>query len=277
MKFTQHCRYFSSFIFRIIKHFIDDDGLYLASALTVTSLLAIVPLMSVSLTAVSAFPIFQDFIAPMQDFIFANFVPGTSKIIQSYLQEFVSHAEKLSVLGTAFLVVSAVLMMFTIEQAMNRIWHVKVGRPGLAAFFFYWAILLLIPVFMGLSLLLSSYLASLPFLSGSVVGFLIKQVHLLSWLPFFLSIVIFTLLYVVIPNCPVKFSHGLVGAIVAAVLFLALKAGFTFYLRYFHTYELLYGAFAIIPVFFLWVYWVWSIVLLGAEVSYALGKTEFVK
>jgi membrane protein len=81
----------------------------------------------------------------------------------------------------------------------------------------------------------------------------------------------FTFLYVIVPNCPVKLLHGLYGGLVAALLFELAKLVFGYYLTYYHTYQLLYGAFATVPIFFVWVYWVWIITLLGAEISYAFS------
>jgi len=263
----QHLKQCGRFWWFVIQNFIDDDCSYRASALTFTSLLAIVPLMSVSFALLSAFPVFQSFSDPIQDFIFENFVPATGKAVQAYLQTFAAQVSKLSIWGVAFLFVTAVLVMFTIEQAMNKIWKVRVQRHGTSAVLLYWAILSLAPVMIGLSVAASSYLISLPLLRSPNYN----PSQLLHYAPFLLSMIGFTFLYLIVPNCKVKLWHGVVGATFAAVLFEAAKQAFAYYLTQFHTYELLYGAFAIVPILFLWVYWVWFIVLLGAEIAYALS------
>lgn len=263
VNYLKQCRRFWWFV---ILNFVEDDCSYRASALTFTSLLAIVPLMSVSLALLSAFPVFQSFSSPIQDFIFENFVPATGKAVQAYLQTFAAQVSKLSIWGVSFLFVTAVLVMYTIEQALNRIWKVRVQRHGTSAFLLYWAILSLAPVMMGLSFAASSYLISLPLWKEST-----NTSTLLHYAPFALSLIGFTFLYLIVPNSKVKLRHGLAGATVAAILFEAAKQGFTYYLTQFHTYELLYGAFAVVPILFLWVYWVWFIVLLGAEIAYALS------
>ena len=122
------------FIRFVIKHFIQDDCPYIASALAFTSLLAVVPLMSVGLAVLSTFPIFRGFSQPLQDFIFTNFVPTTGSIVQFYLQQFTSQVSKLSVWGILLLLITALLMLFTIERAMNKIWRVSSGRHGVSAF-----------------------------------------------------------------------------------------------------------------------------------------------
>ncbi|KTD07237.1 YihY family inner membrane protein [Legionella jamestowniensis] len=254
------------FVLFVVEHFINDDCTYRASALAFTSLLAVVPLMSVGLALLSSFPVFQNLSGPVQDFIFENFVPTTGKIIQDYLQQFSAQVSKLSIWGVAFLFVTALLVMVTIEKAMNKIWKTHTSRRGVAAFLLYWAILSLGPVLLGLSLAASSYVLSMP----------IVQTHqappfILNSVPFFLSLIGFTFLYVVVPNCPVKLVHGLWGGVVAAILFESAKQAFAYYLSQYDTYQLLYGAFATVPIFFVWVYWVWVITLLGAEISYALS------
>lgn len=258
------------FVF-LIRRFVEDDCTYRASALTFTSLLAIVPLMSVTFTILSAFPVFKKLVFPVQDFIFDNFIPAAGKVVQGYLQGFAESASKLSVVGMMFLLVTAILMMFTIERAMNQIWRVRLQRKGVSAFLLYWAVLSLAPVLMGLSFAASSYLISLPLLSGTVASFGINKHWLLQLTPFALTVVTLTFLYVAVPNCKVRFWHGFVGALFSAILFESAKFGFAYYLSRFHTYQLLYGAFATVPLFFLWVYWVWVIVLFGAEVSHAFS------
>jgi len=271
MKWRQliHDKYMESlaFVRFIYDHFFEDDCTYIASALAFTSLLAVVPLMSVGLSILSSFPVFSDFSGPVQDFIFDNFVPATGKVIQNYLSQFSSQVSKLSIVGVVFLFITALLVMVTIERAMNKIWRVSSPRHGVAAFLLYWAILSLAPIFLGLSLAASSYVISIPILQEHQTPSSI----LISYSPFFLSLFGFTFLYVVVPNCWVKIRHGFAGAVVATILFETAKIGFAYYLTRYNTYELLYGAFASIPIFFIWVYWVWIITLLGAEISYALS------
>ncbi|KTD56391.1 YihY family inner membrane protein [Legionella shakespearei] len=254
------------FVRFVIQHFIQDECTYIASALAFTTLLAVVPLMSVGLAIFSSFPVFQGLADPVQNFIFDNFVPATGKVVQAYLQQFASQVSKLSIWGVAFLIVTALLVMFTIERAMNKIWRVSSSRHGVPAFLLYWAILSLAPVLLGLSLAASSYLISMPLLIEHHA-----PSFLLNYSPFFLSLIGFTFLYVVVPNCPVKIRHAFWGGLFAAILFETAKQGFAFYLIRYNTYELLYGAFAAVPIFFIWVYWMWIITLLGAEISYALS------
>ena len=254
------------FIRFVIKHFIQDDCTYIASALAFTTLLGVVPLMSVGLAIFATFPVFKGLAEPLQNFIFDNFVPSAGKIVQTYLQQFTSQVSKLSIPGIIFLVFTAILMMFTIEKAMNKIWRVSSSRHGAPAFLLYWAILSLAPVLLGLSLAASSYLFSQPLLLANQ-----DPSAFLHYLPFILSLIGFIFLYTIVPNCPVKIRHAFVGGFFAALLFEGVKQAFAFYLSRYHVYELLYGAFASVPIFFIWVYLVWVTTLLGAEISYAFS------
>ena len=254
------------FIRFVLKHFVQDDCPYIASALAFTTLLAVVPLMTVGLAIFSTFPIFQGFSQPLQDFIFTNFIPTTGAMVQFYLQQFTSQVSKLSVWGILLLLITALLMLFTIERAMNKIWRVNSGRHGVSAFLLYWAILSLAPILIGLSIAISSYLFSTTLPLDNLLFSLV-----IHYSPFFLSLIGFIFLYTIVPNCPVKIRHAFCGSLVATILFELAKEGFAYFLTRYNTYELLYGAFAILPLFFIWVYWVWIITLLGAEISYAFS------
>lgn len=262
------------FVYFVARRFVDNGGTYRASALTFTSLLAIVPLLSVSFSVLSAFPVFNQLIEPIQNFIFENFVPDSSKVVQKYLMSFTEQASHLSVTGLIFLVATAIMMMYTIEQAMNQIWRVSKRRHGMSALLLYWGILTLGPLVMGLSLLLGSYLISLPFLSTTMINVGFNQNWLFSAATFFFALIAFTLFYVAIPNTKVLLRHGFLGGLFAAISFELVKYSFAFYIKQYKTYQLIYGAFAAVPIFFLWVYCVWVIILLGAEVAHGISAYD---
>ncbi|WP_367607511.1 YihY family inner membrane protein [Legionella sp. W05-934-2] len=257
------------FIRFVIYHFFEDDCTYRASALAFTTLLALVPLMSVGLSILSTFPVFESFREPIQDFIFTNFVPATGKALQTYLAQFTNQVSQLSTTGVTFLVITAILLLVTIENAMNQIWRVSSPRGGVSAFLLYWTILSLSPVLLGLSMVASSYVLSMPYLQAHK-----PPIFLWTGLPFLLSFVGFSFLYIVVPNCKTKIANGLWGGLTAAILFETAKQGFAWYLSRYSTYQLLYGAFAIVPIFFIWIYWVWVVTLIGAEISYALSMSH---
>lgn len=255
----------------ISRRFVIDGGIYQASVLTYASLLAMVPLMFVCFYALSEVAVFKNSSKIIQNFIFENFVPATGHTVQIYVEQFVHQASSLSIGGVIFLVLTAVAMIFTIENALNGIWGIKTRRHGVKAFLLYLAGLILGPILIGLAVIATSYLASLPFLAHAIMTEDV-QTWLLSWTPFILAFISFSLLYIGVPNTKVKLLYGFIGAFVAAVLLEFTKYGFTLYLKQFNTYELLYGAFSTVPIFLFWLYLVWVIVLLGAEITYALSS-----
>ena len=256
------------FLRDLIRQYLANQGILNAAALTYTTLFAVVPLMTVSYAMLAAVPSFQGVGEQIQGWVFENFVPATGEVVQEYLSEFTAQARKLTAVGILFLFVTSIMMMKNIEAALNRIWRVSDPRKGMSSFLLYWAVLSLGPVLIGFGLLLTSYLASLPlFYSASeLVG---RQV-LLALLPPLLSTAAFTLLYAAVPNCRVPIRNAAIGAVTAALMFEIAKRGFAFFVAQFPSYELVYGAFAAVPMFLVWIYISWSIVLFGAEISRAL-------
>lgn len=255
---------------QVIEHFIKDGCMDKAAVLTFTSLLSVVPLTSVALTVLSAFPVFNAFAERVENFIFANFVATSGEVIQTYFLGFVKQTAHLSLFGSLFLVFTAVWIMYTMEGTFNVIWRVREHRKGISAFMLYWAVLTLSPLLIGVSFALSSYLGSLPFIFKTAQS-LHLTAPLLAVTPFFFTVIAFTLFYVMVPNCWVGLRYAFFGALVAAILFEIAKKLFTLYVIHIPTYSLIYGALATVPIFFVWVYLSWSIILFGAEVSHMIS------
>ncbi len=259
------------YIDRMIRKFVNDACFTRAAALAYTSLLALVPLMTVSLALLSAFPVFQDVALKIQNFVFSNFVAGSADIIQQHLQSFVESARHLSPTGLFFLVIAAIMMIFNMESDLNAIWRVKHRRHGVSAFLIYWGVLTLVPISVGVGIAVSTNLAAIP-LVVEMGEFLDIKAMLLRCLPNLITWLSFTILYVTLPNCVVKIRHAIWGGLVAMILFGWAKFGFSWYLIHFPSYELLYGALATIPIFLLWLYMTWLIILFGAVVSFVIAN-----
>lgn len=256
------------FVRYLLSHFVDNQGVLNAAALTYTTLFAVVPLMTVTYSMLAAVPSFHGVGESVQGWVFENFVPATGEVVQDYLKSFTSQARNLTAIGVAFLAATSIMMMKSIEAAFNRIWRVSKPRRGMSSFLLYWAILSLGPVLIGLGLVLSSYVAGLSIVSDAAS--LVGRARLLSLLPMVLSAAAFTLLYAAVPNCRVPLRSAFIGAVVVAVLFETAKRGFAFFVTQSPSYQLIYGAFAAVPLFLLWIYISWMIILLGAELTRAL-------
>lgn len=259
---------YTLFIIDVFKHFVANQGVRNAAALTYTTLFAVVPLMTVTYAMLAAIPSFQGAGDGLQAWIFDNFVPATGEVVQDYLSGFAEQAKSLTGVGVAMLILTSIMMMKTIENAFNFIWRVNEPRKGLSSFLLYWAVLSLGPILIGLGLVLTSYITSLSLISSATE--LVGKQRVLGVVPVFMSCMAFTLLYMAVPNCRVPFKSALLGGVVVALLFEGAKRGFTLFVAEFPSYQLIYGAFAAFPLFLLWVFVSWIIILMGAELTRAV-------
>lgn len=221
-----------------------------------------------SWTALSKFPVFEGISHQIQDFAFENFVPAAGDAVKEALNTFISNTSGMSAVGGAFVFITAMLLISTIDKNLNFIWRVQRKRRLVYSFSMYWMVLTLGPIFIGSSLALSSYITSERMISQEVVSGIYRV------LPIMLSILAFVGLYILVPNIKVKIRHALTGAIVSGLLFELSKKAFAMYITAFPSYELIYGALAAIPILFVWIYLCWFIVLIGAEVTASLGERD---
>lgn len=248
---------------------VEDRCQQSAAALTYVTLFALVPLITVFYTILSVFPTFQSLGEQVQALIFDHFVPSTGAEIQHYLANFAEKARGLTLAGTLLLLASAYLMLKNIEKAFNQIWRVRQHRRGMASFLLYWAVLSLGPLLIGAALLISTYLFSLSVFTEVPESAKLKSA-LLGALPALLSFATFTLIFAAVPNCRVPLRHAALGGAVTTVLFQAVKSLFAWTVSI-GSYQLIYGTFAALPLFLLWVYLSWLMLLVGAEFVYALS------
>ncbi|WP_193161135.1 YihY family inner membrane protein [Microbulbifer hainanensis] len=232
-----------------------------AAALTYMTLFAIVPLVTVSYAMLSLFPDFAGLESKLQEQIFAHFVPESGREVQEYISNFSSQAQRLTGAGIGILLVTAGLMLRNIEVTFNAIWDIPRGRRGVSSFLLYWAILSLGPILLGAGLAASTYLFSqrmfLPESDGlGVVAILLRA------LPWIFSAIAFTLLFIAVPNCRVPLRHGLVGGAITACAFEVAKQLFGAIVAR-SSVKAVYGAFAFVPLFLMWIYLMWMIVLAG--------------
>jgi len=259
------------FIRFVYREFAHNHGLEFSKSLTYMSLFAVVPLMTLMLAILSAFPSFQVFGSEIQEMIFQRLLPSSTSELEGYLANFAGQAKNLTWAGAVMLLATAYFMLRNIEHSFNQIWDVSQQRKGISSFMLYWSVLSLSPLLLGVGFAISSYITSLSlFETFTEVSDLVGARPLvLSIFPTVLTMLGFTLLYVAVPNCGVRLVHGLIGGAVVALLFIVVKWVFARFISM-ASYEFVYGTFAAIPILLMWIYICWVIILFGANLVRAI-------
>lgn len=260
---TEQVQMAGTFFRHLVKRFICDGCRQSAAALTYMSLFAVVPLMTLMYSMFSLIPAFQGLEGQVQELIFSNFVPQSGAEIQQYLTEFSSQARNLSAAGAVILLITSYLMLTNIEQAFNNIWGTVGSRRGLSSFLLYWGILSLGPLLLGIGLIMHTYLLSFELLVGEI-DVLGITARIFGILPLVFTWAAFTLLFIAVPNCKVSTRYAVIGGLVTSICFELAKVAFGTLVAH-SSYTTVYGAFAIFPIFLIWIYLMWIIVLGGAE------------
>ncbi|MBR9973110.1 YihY family inner membrane protein [Magnetospirillum sulfuroxidans] len=246
-----------------------DDGVSrMAGSLAYTSLLSLVPLFAIALAMLAAFPAFDTVRQDLVSWAFRTFAPSIGEVVQLQIHRFIDNAGRLSAIGILSLVITAIMLLVTIEGTMNAIFRVAKARSALSKLLVYWTALTLGPLLMGAALSLQGYVTALS--RWSVTKVVTPFVALP--LPTLLTTLAFAVMFAAIPNRRVAVRDALIGAATAALLFAALRWGFGLYITSSRTYASLYGAVAVLPVFLLWTYLSWLAILIGAEITAALPE-----
>lgn len=262
-------RLLGHFIVLVYRRFKEERCFQLCGSLTFTSMLAMVPLVTIMLTVMTAFPVFNSLIEVLKNFVASNFMPqASSRSVTLYMQQFAENAARLTALGIVFLGVTSIMLMLTIDRAFNTIWRVKRPRPLIQRVLIYWSVLTIGPILVGASLSISSWLVTQSMGLGRQYSELVVAAFKL--LPLFFTSVAFGFLYRTVPNRQVTVLDAVVGGIIAALAFEAMKSVFGQFLIHFSNYKVVYGTFASLPIFLMWVYLSWTVVIFAAVITAVL-------
>lgn len=255
------------------QRFVADGCIQRASALAYATLLAIVPLAALGFTILASFQAFDVMAARIQHALLEHLLPTSQQAVQDYLSEVSYNATALSAFGVIGLLVTVTALLNTAEEAFNDIWRISRARRLLAKFTAFWAILTLAPVLIGASISITSYFAALPLLQDVAEGgaAIARLPFLLPWL---MSSLALAFAYMLLPNTRVPFRHAIAGALISGALFELGKYGFAFYVTELANYERIYGALGTLPIFLIWLYLTWVVVLFGAEITFCLQHPE---
>lgn len=256
----------AQFLGIVHRSFMLHQGLENAKSLTFTSLFAVVPLLTLMLALFTLFPSFQGIGDSIQDLLLNHLLPSSGQEVEAYIQEFTAHAANLTWVGAAMLFVTGVLTLRAVESCFNRIWGVPEMRKGLMGVPLYWVASSLGPLLLGAGLVLSSYLTSLSLFERftELSGMIGARSAALEFFPTVLSTGAFMLLYMTVPNCKVRARDALIGALAVVLVLKLVQWLFTLSITT-ASYQLVYGTFAALPIFLLWLYMCWTVILAGAN------------
>jgi membrane protein len=255
------------FVSALVAQMARDKAIIRASGLAYSSLLAAVPLVAVGFALFSAFGAFDDVQQRVQEFLFSQFLPTSQDEIVTYINQFAAGTKKLGLIGFLFLVLTSILLLDNIESNFNNIWHVSARRSFMAKITAYTSVLVFGVLLIGASISVSAsikatFLREVPFDVGTLekIG---------NWLfPIVLGLLAFLLMYLIVPFTRVRFKSALLGAAIAGLLWEAGKYLFAYAAEQSVRYSTIYGSLAVLPLFLIWLYITWIIVLLGLEIAF---------
>ena len=264
--------FFAAFVRRLLRRLTGVGLFKTAASLAFTTLLGLVPLFTVAFTYVARFPIFERSQDALESFLLRYFLPGSGTVVRKYLAEFTANSAQLKGIGTLFVILTAVLLVIQVDQEINTIWGAARERRSLGRRLLIYALAFTAgPALIGGAVYYTNWLVEHAIVTTS---FGAEALTVLSGpTALLVDTAGFTLLYLVFPAYRVPFKLALIGGVLAAIAFEAAKYGFRFYITHFPTYQLVYGPLAVLPLFLLWIYLSWIIVLVGAAVTATLAET----
>lgn len=257
----------------LVQHAREAQLAQVAGSLTFTTVLSLVPLVTVGFALFTRFPVFQQFQQAIEDHLLRSLLPPEmARTVLRHLGQFADNAHGLTWAGSAFLLVAALAMMLTVENALNRLWQVRQGRPLLKRLGLYLLMLAAGPPVLGVSLWATSKLLGAS--QGWLRSLSPSAEFVLTLGPVALSFVVLAALFHTVPHTPVRWRDTLLGALLASVALELGKRGFAAYVLTLPTYRTVYGAFAVLPIFLLWVYFSWLVTLAAALVAASATTTR---
>ncbi len=252
------------------RHYNAVQARTIAASLSYTSLLAMVPMVAIVFAVLAAVPALEGFRVDLQDFVYANLMPDSGDTFAEYFDGFIANAGKMTGFGVIGLLLTAMMLLNTIFSAMNRIFHVEKPRPIYLKIVVYLGVLIAGPIVLAASFSLATYILAMTKAMGDTVGvgaFTGLLGRLTRFVPALILIIGFSTFYKVVPNRRVEWRDAFSGGLVAGLIFSGLRWLFGIYLIYFPTYQTIYGALSAVPVFLVWLFASWTVVLAGAVIA----------
>ncbi len=273
-KFPFMQQHWFQFLRFLTRHFFEDNCQQKAASLTYTTMLSIVPILTVLLMILSSVPALASVRAQIYEVIYSNLLPQSGLQVSKYINNFAEKSTNLTAIGAMVLFVTTIMTLTTIERAFNQIWRVEERSGGIKSMMRYWTIVTLGPLVLGTAFIASSTVQSLSFLNRQIAGYGIDWSFWVQVVSIGVTVAGFIAMYWFIPKARVPFKNAAIAGVFVAILFELLKYVFGSVMTNFTSYEAIYGAFAALPIFLLWIFLSWNLILLGVEISYTLTIFE---
>lgn len=254
----------------LVRHFLDDNCTQKAASLTYSTLLSVVPMIAILLVVFSTVPALEGVREQVQEAIYKNLLPSSSQQVRAYIDGFAQNLARFTLVGVGVLLFTMVSMLITIEMAFNQIWRIEEKTGGLKSILHYVLMVFGLPVVLAVAFMASSAIQSLHFLNKKIGGYGIDWAIWAEVASFGFVVLGFIGIYFLLPKVKVPFKNAMIAGIVIAILFECVKRFFGLAISNFTSYQAVYGAFAALPIFLVWVYVSWNLILLGVEISYTL-------
>ncbi len=244
----------------VYKEYLKKECPTAAASITLTSLFAIVPVFLIIINVLNSFDVFNPLSVKIQSFIFDNMLPSTAATVQQYILSLSRSMSSLPIASIFFLLAIIFFTIKNLEGILNKIFSVNKPRPIIQSLLVYWALMTVGPIFFGFVFVSSSYIISTHWISTDL-GI---EKMLINVVSFLFLVIAFFIIYRILPNTKINSRSALTASLFVAIIFSIAKKVFSLYIMYVPTYSLLYGSLSLIPIFILWMYICWQIVLIGA-------------
>ncbi len=251
---------------QIISFFKDHDLLHYASSLSFHTILALIPVLLISLTIFTHLPSFEKYYDKIKNFIFSALIPSHQDMIANYIDKFMQNTLSMGIIGFIFVIYVSIMFFDDYEYVVSKIFHTK-PRGFWHSISVYWTLVTMAPLALGISFYISSYVQKM--LNSSQYT---SWIDFLSFFPFLIIWFLFFVAYLISANVEIKIKNALISSLIFSSIWYLSKNLFIYYVFYNKTYLTIYGSFSAIMFFLIWIYLSWIIFLYGLKLCYILNQ-----
>ncbi len=253
---------------KIVSFFKDHDLLHYASSLSFHTILALIPVLLISLTLFTHLPSFENYYDKIKNFIFSALIPSHQEMIAEYIDKFMQNTLSMGIIGFIFVIYVSIMFFDDYEYVVSKIFHTK-PRGFWHSISVYWTLVTMAPLALGISFYISSYVQKM--LNSSQYT---SWINFLAFFPFLIIWFLFFVAYMISANVEIKTKSAFISSFIFSSIWYLSKNIFVYYVFYNKTYLTIYGSFSAIMFFLIWIYLSWIIFLYGLKLCYILNKKE---